>query len=47
MTEENRIAELRDYCAKKGLDFETENRKVLDKRAAQLAKKAGKEKRKK
>lgn len=44
MTEENRIAELREYCAKKGLDFEEENRKVLEKRAAKLAKKAGKRK---
>lgn len=42
MTEENRIAELKEYCAKKGLDFEAENRKVLDKRAAKEAKRAGK-----
>ncbi len=42
MTEENRIAELKEYCAKKGLDFETENRKVLDKRAAKQAKAAAK-----
>ena len=27
--EENRIADLKDYCAKKGLDFETENNKYL------------------
>ncbi len=39
-TEENRIAELKAYCEKKGLDFEAENRKVLDKRAAQQAKAA-------
>ncbi len=41
-TEENRISELKAYCAKKGLDFETENRKVLDKRAAKQAKAAAK-----
>ncbi len=38
MEEENRIAELKEYCAKKGLDFETENRKFLDKKAAKAAK---------
>lgn len=27
--EENRIADLKDYCAKKGLDFDTENAKYL------------------
>lgn len=42
MTEENRIAELREYCAKKGLDFDAENQKVLDKRAAKAAKQAAK-----
>lgn len=38
--EANRIAELKEYCAKKGLDFDTENQKVLDKRAKKAAKKA-------
>ena len=41
--EESRIAELKEKCAKKGLDFETENRKYLDARAAKEAKKAAKE----
>ncbi len=31
--EENRILDLKDYCAKKGLDFETENQKYLAKEA--------------
>lgn len=44
--EENRIRELKEYCAKKGLDFDTENQKVLDKRAAKAAKKAAKKARK-
>lgn len=38
IAEENRIKELRDRCTKRGLDFETENKKVLDKRAAKKAK---------
>ncbi len=38
MAEENRIAELKASCAKRGLDFETENQKVLDKRARKQAK---------
>lgn len=42
MTEENRIAELKEYCAKKGLDFQKENQKVLDKRAAKEARLAAK-----
>ncbi len=40
--EEIRIKELKERCAKKGLDFDKENRKVLDKRAAAEAKKAAK-----
>lgn len=31
--EENRIADLRDYCTKKGLNFEEENEKYLQKKA--------------
>ncbi len=42
--EENRIQELRAYCQKTGKDFDTENQKVLDKRAAKAAKKAAKKK---
>ena len=33
ITEENRIADLREHCAKKGLDFDTENAKYLAKQA--------------
>ena len=44
--EENRIKELRERCARRGLDFDTENQKVLDKRAAKAAKKAAKKARK-
>ncbi len=44
--EENRIKELKEKCAKRGLDFNTENQKVLDKRAAKKAKKAQKAARK-
>ena len=40
--EEIRISELKEKCEKKGLDFEAENQKVLDKRAAAAAKKAAK-----
>lgn len=40
--EEIRIRELKEKCAKKGLDFDKENQKVLDKRAAKEAKKAAK-----
>ncbi len=36
--EESRIAELKEKCAKKGLDFETENQKYLDKVAKKQAK---------
>ena len=31
--EENRIADLKERCAKKGLDFDTENAKYLAKQA--------------
>ncbi len=40
IAEENRVKELREHCAKKGFDFDQENRKVLDKRAAKKAKAA-------
>ena len=43
VAEEIRIQELKEKCAKKGLDFDKENQKVLDKRAAKAAKKAAKE----
>lgn len=36
--EETRIQELKAYCEKKGLDFDAENQKVLNKRAAKAAK---------
>ncbi|MBP1554456.1 MAG: MFS transporter [Oscillospiraceae bacterium] len=36
--EESRVAELRALCEKKGLDFETENNKYLEKEAAKRAK---------
>ena len=36
--EESRIAELKEKCAKKGLDFDKENRKYLDKVAKKQAK---------
>lgn len=42
--EEIRIQELKAYCGKTGKDFNTENQKVLDKRAAKAAKKAAKKK---
>ncbi len=40
--EEARIRELREHCQKKGLDFDTENQKYLDKKAKKDAKKAAK-----
>ena len=40
--EENRIADLKAKCAKKGLDFDTENRKYLEKVAKKGDKKAKK-----
>lgn len=42
IAEENRIKELKETCAKRGLDFDKENQKVLDKRAAKAAKAAAK-----
>ena len=36
--EESRIADLKEKCEKQGLDFETENRKYLEKEAAKKAK---------
>ena len=47
--EANRVADLKARCAKRGLDFETENRKYLNKLAAKQAKaeaKAAKKKKK-
>ncbi|MBR6321817.1 MAG: MFS transporter, partial [Lachnospiraceae bacterium] len=38
--EENRVKELREKCEKKGLDFEEENRKYLEKQAKKKARKA-------
>lgn len=38
VAEENRVKELKERCAKNGLNFEAENQKVLDKRAAKKAK---------
>lgn len=38
IAEENRIKELKEKCVKQGLDFDRENQKVLDKRAAKKAK---------
>ncbi len=38
--EEIRIKELKETCAKKGLDFDTENQKYLDKKAKKDARKA-------
>ncbi len=40
--EENRIADLKERCAKRGLDFETENAKYLEKKAEQERKAAEK-----
>lgn len=42
VAEASRIEELKAYCAKKGLDFDKENQKYLDKQAAKAAKKAAK-----
>lgn len=39
LAEENRIADLKEHCAKKGLDFDTENAKYLAKQAKKAAKK--------
>lgn len=40
--EENRIHDLKEHCAKKGLDFDTENAKYLAKKAKKEQKKAAK-----
>ena len=45
--EASRIAELKEHCAKKGLDFDTENQKYLDKLAKKQNKGKKKEKAKK
>ncbi|MBR7016786.1 MAG: MFS transporter [Lachnospiraceae bacterium] len=42
--EEIRIKELKEKCAKNGLNFDEENRKYLEKKAAKAAKKAAKKK---
>ena len=47
IAEENRIKDLKETCAKKGLDFDKENQKYLDKLAKKAAKKTKKEKVKK
>ena len=44
IAEEIRVKELKEKCAKKGLDFETENKKYLDALAAKQAKAAKKNK---
>ncbi len=44
--EENRIRELKERCSKKGLDFEKENQKYLDKAAKKAARKAARKKNK-
>ena len=41
--EENRILDLKERCEKKGLDFEVENQKYLDKQAKIARKKEEKE----
>ena len=45
--EANRVQDLKDRCARKGLDFETENRKYLEKEAKKQAKKQSKQEKKK
>ena len=42
LAEENRVADLKEKCARKGLDFETENQKYLAKVAKKEAKKNNK-----
>ena len=44
LAEEARILDLKEYCAKKGLDFEVENQKYLNKKAEKEAKKNAKRK---
>ena len=34
LAEEARVADLREKCEKRGLDFDTENRKYLEKKAS-------------
>ena len=38
LAEESRILDLKEKCKKKGLDFEAENQKYLDKQAEKRAK---------
>lgn len=45
--EANRVQDLKDRCARRGLDFETENRKYLEKEAKKQAKKQSKQEKKK
>lgn len=45
--EENRIADLKDHCARKGLDFETENAKYLAKQEEKRKKREAKQAKKK
>lgn len=45
--EANRVQDLKDRCARKCLDFETENRKYLEKEAKKQAKKQSKQEKKK
>jgi GPH family glycoside/pentoside/hexuronide:cation symporter len=45
--EENRIADLHQHCAKKGLDFETENAKYLSKQEDKRRKREAKQTKKK
>lgn len=42
LREEDRVADLKEHCRRKGLDFETENRKYLAKKAQKDAKAAAK-----
>lgn len=45
--EANRVKELREKCARRGMEFEAENKKYLDKQAAKAAKKAARKAQKK
>jgi len=45
--EENRILDLKEYCAKKGLDFDKENQKYLNKEKIKEEKRRKKEEKKK
>ena len=42
--EANRVQDLKDRCARRGLDFETENRKYLEKQAIKQSKQEKKKK---